>query len=202
MYLDFRPITKSSTSGGNLMTETKTKSRQTQLSLDKHTGRWCAKLGRKTTSGGNLDGHKFRFSTDRKESERRKGRIQELWDSIVEQECQDARWDVDSLAIAKAIEKGDRAAVFSVDDLAPIYMARLQVSTFRSQARLYAANVVRLQERFPQARNSEKHNAHSSSVAFLRKSRPQYGRCGPARMHGTALAITVELHGKVAAICS
>ena len=84
------------------MTNKKTKSRQTQLSLDKHTGRWCAKLGRKTTSGGNLDGHKFRFSMDKKESERRKGRIQELWDSIVEQEGQDARWDDDSLAIAKA----------------------------------------------------------------------------------------------------
>lgn len=149
MYLDFRPIKKSSKSEGNLMTEKKTKSRQTKLSLDNHTGRWCAKLGRKTTSGGNLDGHKFRFCTDRKDSERRKGRIQELWDSIVEQEGQDARWDDESLAIAKAIEKGDRAAVFSVDDLAPINMARLQVPLLRSQARLYAVNVVRLQERFP-----------------------------------------------------
>ena len=42
-----------------------------------------------------------------------------------------------------------RAAVFSGNDLAPIYMARLQVPLLRSQARLYAANVDRLQERFP-----------------------------------------------------
>ena len=42
------------------------------MSLDKATGRWQAKLGRKKTKSGKSDGHKFRFSADKKESERRK----------------------------------------------------------------------------------------------------------------------------------
>ena len=45
------------------------------MSFDKATGRWCAKLGRKKTKSDKIDGHKFRFTSDVKESERRKLRI-------------------------------------------------------------------------------------------------------------------------------
>jgi hypothetical protein len=53
----------------------KQKSRRTAMSFDKATGRWCAKLGRKKTKSDKIDGHKFRFTSDVKESERRKLRI-------------------------------------------------------------------------------------------------------------------------------
>ena len=36
------------------------------MSLDKATGRWCAKLGRKRTKSGKTDGHKFRFTSESK----------------------------------------------------------------------------------------------------------------------------------------
>ena len=63
----------------------KQKSRRTEMSFDRATERWCAKLGRKKTKSGKVDGHKFRFTEDLKESERRKLRIQQLWDRLVEQ---------------------------------------------------------------------------------------------------------------------
>ena len=56
----------------------KRKSRRTEMSFDTATGRWCAKLGRKRTKAGKIDGHKLRFTGDLKESERRKLRIQQL----------------------------------------------------------------------------------------------------------------------------
>jgi len=65
----------------------KHKSRRTKLGKDPRTGRWCAKLGRKQTKGGRVDGHFFRFSTDERESERRKMKVQEFWDYLVEAWC-------------------------------------------------------------------------------------------------------------------
>jgi hypothetical protein len=56
----------------------KLKNRRTEMSFDKATGRWCTKLGQKRTKSGNTDGHKFRFTHDVKESERRKLRLQQL----------------------------------------------------------------------------------------------------------------------------
>ena len=70
----------------------KRKSRRTEMSFDKATGRWCAKLGRKKTKSGKTDGHKFRFTEDLKESERRKLRIQQLWDRLVEQRGPGYTW--------------------------------------------------------------------------------------------------------------
>jgi hypothetical protein len=85
----------------------KNKSRQTPLRFDQATGRWCAKLGRKMTSGGKTDGHLFRFSQNQKESERRKQRIQELWDSIVARSGAEATWSIESLPLARAIAEGE-----------------------------------------------------------------------------------------------
>ncbi len=85
---------------------TRSKSRRTPLSQDKATGRYCAKLGRKVTKNGKVDGHKFRFTTSERESERRKQRIQELWDYAVEK-LGDSEWNELTLHIAKAFERGE-----------------------------------------------------------------------------------------------
>ncbi|MEI8375792.1 MAG: hypothetical protein WCJ35_23465 [Planctomycetota bacterium] len=50
----------------------KSRSRRTEMSFDRVTGRYCAKLGRKKTKSNKIDGHKFRFTPDSRESERRK----------------------------------------------------------------------------------------------------------------------------------
>jgi len=97
----------------------KRKSRRTKLSKDPRTGRWCAKLGRKQTRGGRSDGHFFRFSTDEKESERRKMKVQEFWDHLVEH-CKATQWNDETLAIAKALADGQTKVPISVDQVADV----------------------------------------------------------------------------------
>ena len=97
----------------------KRKSRRTEMSFDKATGRWCAKLGRKKTKSGNIDGHKFRFTSDVKESERRKLRIQQIWDRLVEQHGSGYTWSEQDLAVALAMAEGKSEVSFSVEQLAP-----------------------------------------------------------------------------------
>ena len=65
------------------------------------------KLGKKVTKNGGTDGHLFRFTKDERESLRRRQRIQELWDFIVERDGENARWSPASLPIAKAFEEGE-----------------------------------------------------------------------------------------------
>ena len=113
----------------------KNKSRQTPLSLDQQTGRWCAKLGRKMLKSGNSDGHKFRFTSDERESIRRKQRIQELWDSLVTTRGADAAWDEISLEIAKSIADGNsqfvvRRRVIDQRDGVPVYEAADQYARY------------------------------------------------------------------------
>lgn len=132
------------------MSKDKSKSRHSKMSLDKGTGRYQAKLGKKKTKGGKIDGHKFRFTSDKKEAERRKVRIQELWDSIVERHGENALWDEYSLAVAKALEKGEHRVAFSADELAPAHTVRLQETGLRSQARLFALWLSEIQQQFPQ----------------------------------------------------
>ena len=76
------------------------------MSFDKATARWCAKLGRKKTKSGKIDGHKFRFTSDLKESERRKLRIQQLWDRLVEQHGQATHGLDQDLPVALAMAEG------------------------------------------------------------------------------------------------
>lgn len=76
------------------------------MSFDKATGRWCAKLGRKPTRSGKTDGHKFRFTSDVKESERRKLRIQQLWDRLVEHRGSGYTWSKQDLDVALAMAEG------------------------------------------------------------------------------------------------
>jgi hypothetical protein len=44
----------------------KAKSRRSTMSFDRRTGRWTAKLGKKRTPGGTVEGHKFRFSMNKR----------------------------------------------------------------------------------------------------------------------------------------
>lgn len=94
-----QPRTKSAMS-------TRSKSRKTPLRRDKRTGQYLAKLGRKKTKTGKIDGHLFRFSTNERESERRKVRIQELWDYAVET-LGDTEWNELTLHIAKSFANGE-----------------------------------------------------------------------------------------------
>ena len=96
----------------------KQKSRNTPLSLDKATGRWCAKIGKKRTQSGKQDGHKFRFSRDKRESERRKRLIQELWDSLIDLHGPKHLWTEEGLTVAKSLAEGEIAVAFTADDLA------------------------------------------------------------------------------------
>ena len=102
----------------------KRKSRRTEMSLDKATGRWCAKLGRKKTKSGNTDGHKFRFTEDLKESERRKLRIQQLWDRLVEQRGRATHGMTRTWQVALAMAEGKCEVSFSVEQLAPEELPR------------------------------------------------------------------------------
>ena len=97
----------------------KRKSRRTEMSYDKATGRWCAKLGRKKTKSGKTDGHKFRFTSDIKESERRKFRIQQMWDRLVEQHGSGYTWSEQNLPVALAMAEGKSEVSYSVEQLAP-----------------------------------------------------------------------------------
>ncbi len=126
------------------------KSRRTEMSFDKATGRWCAKLGRKQTKSGNIDGHKFRFTSDVKESERRKLRIQQLWDRLVEQHGSGYTWSDRDLAVALAMVEGKSEVSFSVEQLAPRDEVRRQLLRFRSQPRLYAKELAQLQSLYPE----------------------------------------------------
>ena len=89
----------------------RSKSRNTPLRWDKATGRWCAKLGKKKTKTGNTDGHLFRFNTDERESLRRKQRIQEFWDFIVDRRGDEAIWCFFTLPIAQAFADGQTQVV-------------------------------------------------------------------------------------------
>ena len=128
----------------------KQKSRRTEMSFDKATGRWCAKLGRKKTKSGKADGHKFRFTEDLKESERRKLRIQQLWDRLIEKHGSGYEWIEQDLDVALAMAEGKNEVPFSVEQLAPLAVARLQPPRLRSQPRLYANELARLQEAYPE----------------------------------------------------
>lgn len=113
----------------------KNKSRQTSLSFDQQTGRWCAKLGRKILNSGKSDGHKFRFTSDDRESNRRKQRIQELWDSLVTTRGAEAAWDEISLEIAKSIADGNsqfvvRRRVIDHREGVPVYEAADQYARY------------------------------------------------------------------------
>jgi len=96
---------------------TRSKSRKTPLRRDRRTNQFLAKLGRKTTRTGKIDGHLFRFSTNEKESERRKVRIQELWDYAVES-LGDTEWNELTLHIAKCYAKGETKVPFSLELIA------------------------------------------------------------------------------------
>ena len=111
----------------------KRKSRRREMSFDKATGRWCAKLGRKKTKSGKIDGHKFRFSEDVKESERRKLRIQQLWDRLMERWGRGYAWSENDLAVALAMADGKSEVAFSVEQLAPMTIVRLQSLRLRSK---------------------------------------------------------------------
>jgi len=97
----------------------KRKSRRTKLSKDQRTGRYCAKLGRKKTKGGRYDGHHFRFSTDERESERRKMKVQEFWDHLVEN-CGAKEWEDQTLDIAKALADGKPQVPIRLDQMAEV----------------------------------------------------------------------------------
>ena len=128
----------------------KQKSRRTEMSYDKATERWCAKLGRKKTKSGKVDGHKFRFTGDVKESERRKLRIQQLWDRLVEQHGSGYAWSDQDLVVALAMADGKSEIPFSVEQLAPKELVRVQLPRFRSQPRLYARELAKVQESYPE----------------------------------------------------
>ena len=123
----------------------KQKSRRTEMSFDTATGRWCAKLGRKQTKSGKIDGHKFRFTSDVKESERRKLRIQQLWDRLVEQHGSGYAWSDQDLVVALAMVEGKSEISCSVERVAPKKLVPAQLSRFRSQPRLYARELAQLQ---------------------------------------------------------
>ena len=120
------------------------------MSFDKATGRWCAKLGRKPTRSGKTDGHKFRFTSDVKESERRKLRIQQLWDRLVEHRGSGYTWSKQDLDVALAMAEGKSEVWYSVDRLASRELVRTQLPRFRSQPRLYAKELARLQNLYPE----------------------------------------------------
>jgi hypothetical protein len=128
----------------------KSRSRRTEMSFDKATGRYCAKLGRKKTKSGNTDGHKFRFTADLKESERRKLRIQDMWDRLVRIHETDYYWDDESLTIAQALAEGKSEVQFSVEQLAPREKTKGQPSPYKGPGSLYAKELVRLQMAYPE----------------------------------------------------
>jgi hypothetical protein len=129
----------------------KSRSRRTEMSFDKATGRYAAKLGRKKTKSGKTDGHKFRFTADLKESERRKLRIQDMWDRLVRNHLEsDYYWDDESLGIAQALAEGKSEVRFSVEQLAPREKIQEQPSPYRGRTTLYAKEIVRLQMAYPE----------------------------------------------------
>jgi len=146
-------------------------SRRTEMSFDTATGRWCAKLGRKETKSGNTDGHKFRFTEELKESERRKLRIQQLWDRLIQQRGTGHTWSDEDLAIARALAEGKSEVPFSVEQLAPLdnrrFRFRPQSTSYKEelaptaealdvdghfgpQAAFYAEELARLQRTYPE----------------------------------------------------
>jgi len=120
------------------------------MSFDRGTGRYCAKLGRKKTKSGKIDGHKFRFTGDERESERRKLRIQDLWDRLVDRSDTTYLWDDEALAIAQALAEGKREVSFSERQLAPPEKIQQQSPPYKSRSCLYAKELVRLQALFPE----------------------------------------------------
>lgn len=127
----------------------KDKSRKTSLRWDERTQRFCAKLGRKNTSSGNTDGHLFRFSANERESERRKGRIQDLWDTLVDAEGGEHLWTPESLKVAKALAEGKSTVEFSIDELAPKELLRVFPLERRCRATHFAVALGALQSQFP-----------------------------------------------------
>ncbi len=143
-----RTVNQDSASAGRLA---KAKSRRTsQMSLDKASGRYCAKLGRKLLRGGGYDGHKFRFTPDLKESERSKIRIQQLWDRLVAKHGPGYLWTDEDLLVAQAMAEGRTEIRVSVEHIAPMDAVRRQLPRLRTQARLYATEIARLQETYPE----------------------------------------------------
>ena len=118
----------------------KHKSRNTALSFDKEFGRFCAKLGKKHTRSGKQDGHKFGFTTDKRESMKRKQRIQEVWDCLIDQYGSDYLWTEQSPMIAKSLEKGQVNIALKADDIAPWSLVLCQAG-FVTQARFYAGQI-------------------------------------------------------------
>lgn len=127
---------------------TKNKSRKTDMRLDKESGRWCAKLGRKRMPNKKLDGHLFRFNRDKRESERRKYRIQELWDSLVDTFGESALWCDETLKIAKAIADGESIIQFSADELAPRWLLKVMPLEQRCRASHFASALKRIQRSY------------------------------------------------------
>lgn len=132
-----------------MQSNTRAKSRHTSLSRDKSTGRWCAKLGKKRTQSGKSDGHKFRFSADKRESERRKLRIQDFWDSLIETHGPDYLWDAEALAVAKVMAEGQNHVAFSMENIAPWESIRRKPYPYKIQACSYAERLSQIQSRFP-----------------------------------------------------
>jgi len=128
---------------------TKNKSRSTNLRFDKRTGKHCAKLGRKRMPSGNMDGHLFRFCDDKRESERRKQRIQELWDQLVDRHGGNVHWNAETLKIAKAISDGESVVEFTADELAPTSMLKVLPLERRCRATHFASALKRVQRTYP-----------------------------------------------------
>lgn len=141
----------------------KRKSRRTKLRRDPRTGRWCARLGNKRTKGGRYDGHFFRFSTDERESERRKMKVQEFWDHLVETRDL-TEWDGESLAIAKALADGQNKLPIRVDQVVDVEREIPAGHGFD-----YVVALDKLQNRFPQVDfvpdDAEAYRAGSEEVA-------------------------------------
>ena len=74
---------------------------------------------------GNMDGHLFRFCDNKRESERRKQRIQELWDRLVDRHGGNVHWNAETLKIAKAISDGESVVEFTADELAPTSLLKV-----------------------------------------------------------------------------
>jgi hypothetical protein len=128
----------------------KSRSRRTEMSFDRGTGRYCAKLGRKKTKSGKIDGHKFRFTADPRESERRKLRIQDMWDRLLDRIGPTYLWDEEALTVAQTLAEGKREVSFSEKQLAPMETVRQQPHPYHSVACFYAKELVRLQTLFPE----------------------------------------------------
>lgn len=131
------------------MDDARARSRRTELSRDRATGRWCAKLGKKKTCNGKPDGHKFRFSTDQRESERRKLRIQDLWDSLIAVHGPGYFWDSEALTVAMALAAGESQVAFAMEEITPWEDIRRRPYPYNIQACSYAERLAQIQQRFP-----------------------------------------------------